>query len=138
MFNRQIIAVATLFSCCIPAFGDVSATQAYVELHKKELAATCYDDLLPLHAKASIAKNKMSKKEMDEMFPFLKSMMPIKVKVVSETVTGDSATLKLTATPNEPLKKGDSETTEGTVTLLREDGQWLLDNEKWQSKMELH
>jgi hypothetical protein len=138
MFNRQIIAVATLFCCCLPAFGDVSASQAYVELHKKELAATCYDDILPLHAKASIAKNKMTKKEMDEMFPLVKSLMPKYIKVIGETVTGDSATLKVTASPNEPLKKGDTETTEGTVTLLREDGQWKLDNENWHSKVDMH
>ncbi len=142
MLNRSMralfLAVALTLPCLSPVLADTTPGQAYLELHKKELAAKSYADIAVLRAKASIAQDKMDPKEQDQLFPLLKSLMPHDVTVVSEKVTGDSATLNVVAAPDPSLKPGDKETTTGVVELLKEDGQWKLNREKWDSKAELH
>ncbi len=109
----------------------ISPTNAYLEIHKTILAAKCYEDFLPVRAKASIAKDKpMSAADRSMMFPLMKELMIKNIRVTSEHIDGDVATLSVV--PAVPSK---NETTTGVVKLLMEGGKWKLDTEKWSSKM---
>jgi hypothetical protein len=100
------------------AHADQSPTDAYIELHAKELAAKSYEDLLPLRANDSIAEDKPTSAEEKKMiFPLVHEMMPKVVKVTKETVEGNSATLLVTVPTQAPNEMGMAATTTGTITL---------------------
>ena len=120
------------------AKGQTSPSQAYLQLHKKELAATCYEDLLPLRTKASIANDKpTSPAEKKMLFPLIKMLTPNQVSIMSEKIDGNKATLTVKALTS-PLPAGNSESTVGVIELGLEDGQWKLEKEKWESKTEIN
>jgi hypothetical protein len=138
MSRPGIMLIALIIIGIQPALSETSPTQAYLELHKKELAAKSYSDLVPLHSKSSLANDKMSKEEQEQMFPLFKSLLVKDVTVTKEIVNGDSATLEVKGAPEKGLKPGDTETIVGTILLSREDGEWKLDKEKWNSKVDMH
>ncbi len=112
-----------------------SATATYLELHKKELAATSYADILPLRSKTSIAHDKpMSNEEKKFLFPLFKSTLPKQVTIVNEQINGTSAILTATAKP-ETQNANTTEKTTGVIELTLEDGQWKIEREKWDSKV---
>lgn len=98
-----------------------------------------YDDYRKIVAKGDLGalRNVVSSdraKSIDDpdfkkMFPLIQQMEPKNVKYVSGTVDGDKAILNVTA-------KDGSETSTGTVTMMRQGGKWKVDNEAWKSKME--
>jgi hypothetical protein len=113
-------------------------TQAYLEIHKKELAAKSYADLLPIRSKASIAHDPpMSDEEKAQIFPLFHETLPKVVTVTGESVDGNKATVKATAAPEVPLKPGQTESTTGTITMVLEDGQWKIEKESWNSTSEM-
>lgn len=135
-------SIATLVALMITtgvAKGQTSPTpsQAYLQLHKKELAATSYEDLLPLRTKASIAADKQTTPaDKKQLFPLIHMLTPQKVSIMSERVDGNKATLTVKALTG-PLPAGTSESTVGVIDLSLEDGQWKLEKEKWESKSEV-
>jgi hypothetical protein len=140
MLNRVLTSVAVmLFATTGACFAGQSPTQAYIEIHKKELAANSYSDLLPIRSKASIAKDPpMTDEEKAQIFPLFKATLPKTVTVTGETIEGNKATVTATAAPDMDLKPGDKETTLGTITLVLEDGEWKMEKESWNSKAEMH
>ncbi len=119
----------------LAANAQNSPTASYLELHKKELAATSYADLLPLRSTTSIAHDKpMSKEEMDFIFPMFKATLPKNIAITNEQVKGTSAILKATAKP-ETANANTTETTVGEIELTLENGQWKIEHEKWDSKV---
>lgn len=119
--------------------ADQSPTQAYLEMHKKELAAKSYADIAALRSQRSIASEKAAGKELSEedqkmFFPLFKMTLPKVVKIVGEEIKGDEATLQATVPPGTDPKV--KETTTGTIVLFKENGEWKLDSEKWSSKIE--
>jgi hypothetical protein len=143
MLNRLKASLFVALLCSATAsFADetstLTPTQAYLEIHKKELAAKSYTDLLPLRSKASIAQDPpMSDEEKANIFPLFHETLPKVVTVTGETVDGTKATIKATAQPNEPLKPGQTETTTGTISMVLEDGQWKIEKESWNSSSEM-
>jgi hypothetical protein len=112
-----------------------SPTASYMDLHKKELAATSYADLLKVRSQTSIAHDKpMSKEEMNFIFPLFKATLPKDVVVTSEQINGTSAILKATAkTGARPANT--TEKTTGEIQLTLENGQWKIEHEKWDTKI---
>jgi hypothetical protein len=108
--------------------------QAYLEIHKRELAANSFEELLPLRSKASIANDKpMSAEEKKMFFPLFKMTAPKVVLITSEQVNGSKATVTAKAVTGK-LPEGTTESTVGVIDLVLEDGQWKLEKEKWESK----
>jgi len=140
MLNRlkASLFIALLFSTTA-SLAEETPTQAYLEIHKKELAAKNYADLLPVRSKASIAQDPpMTEDEKAQIFPLFHETLPKLVTVTGETIEGNKATVKATATPEQPLKPGDKDVTTGTITLVLEDGQWKIEKENWNSSIEAH
>lgn len=137
MVNSKCISLLAAFMCSASmALAGPSATEAYMELHQKELAAKSYEDLTKLRSKSSIANDKqISAEEKVALFPLFQATMPTKVKVLKENIEGNKATLDIEVPAVAPAN-GMVEHTTGTVTLELEDGQWKLFKESWQSKAE--
>ena len=98
-----------------------------------------YDDYRKILAKGDLnaLRNVVSAdraKSMDDpdfqkMFPLIQQMEPKNVKYVNGTVDGDKAILNVTA-------KDGSETSTGTVTMMKQGGKWKVDKESWKSRSE--
>lgn len=137
MRSQCLLLLFALAFSTAAAQADQSPTEAYMELHAKELNAKSYEDLLPLRAKDSIAEDKPTSAEEKKMiFPLMHEMIPKVVKVTKETLEGSKATLLVTVPTQPPNQMGMVETTTGTITLEKEDGKWKLFKEKWDSKSE--
>ena len=136
MNRLTLVSLSIIFQVsALAANAQNSPTAAYLELHKKELAATSYADLLPLRSTTSIAHDKpMSKEEMDFIFPMFKATLPKNITITNEQVKGTSAILKATAKP-ETARANTTETTVGEIELTLENGQWKIEHEKWDSKI---
>ncbi|MBS1957571.1 MAG: hypothetical protein JST89_25515 [Cyanobacteria bacterium SZAS-4] len=136
MNRLTLVSLSIIFQVSsLAANAQSSPTESYLELHKKELAATSYADLLPLRSTTSIAHDKpMSKEEMDFIFPLFKATLPKNITITSEQVKGTSAILKATAKP-ENANANTTETTVGEIELTLEKGQWKIEHEKWDSKI---
>jgi hypothetical protein len=68
----------------------------------------------------------MNTPDFKEMFPLIQAMQPKNIKVTGGAVDGDTATL--TATGNQD---GDKAT--GTISMVREGGNWKVSKESWSS-----
>jgi hypothetical protein len=124
-----LIVLASANTFGTPAMADQTATQAYLGLHDKELAAASYDDILKIRSRRSIAKDpKLTEQETKQFFEIIKAITPKKVEVKSEEVHGSEAIIHAIST-DDPNK-----TTSGTITLYKEVGEWKLDREKWETK----
>ncbi len=66
--------------------------------------------------------------EFKKMLGVIQAMQPKKVKIKSGSVDGDTATLL--------VDNLDEKSSSGTVTLVRESGQWKLMKEEWKSRAE--
>jgi hypothetical protein len=110
-----------------------SPTEAYMKIHKMELDAKSYDDLLVFRSKASIAHDgKVSQEEKANLFPLLKMMFVKNPKVTDEKIDGDKAIIHAAADSSEG---NTTEKATGEITLVWEDGQWKMEKEKWESKV---
>jgi hypothetical protein len=108
-----------------------SPSEAYMAIHKAELAAKSYEDLLSLRAKESIARDKpVSAVERKMMFSLMQQFMVKDIRVTGQKIEGNKATVYAV-----PVNESKNEHTTGVITLILEDGKWKLDTEKWQSKM---
>lgn len=129
----------TLIPLC--AFArDLSPTEAYLEMHKKEVEAKSFEDIRGLRSQRSIAAEKaagrtMTKEDEKMFFPLFKETLPKDVKIIGEVVKGNEATLSATVPPKNQDPKV-KESTTGTIVLFKEDGVWKLDSEKWSTKIE--
>jgi len=128
------VCVALLTLPVPAALALDSPTDAYLKIHQLELKMTKYEDTFAWRTKRSIAKDpKLSEKENNEIVGLMKMMMPLKVKVVSQAINGQEATLKAIADPL-PNEDPKSKTT-GTIIMLQENNTWKIDTEKWSTKV---
>jgi len=63
------------------------------------------------------------------MFPLIKAMQPTGVKVTGGAIDGTTATLLATG------KDGD-QTSNGTITMIKEGGAWKVEKEDWKTRSE--
>lgn len=126
----QILSVSSALAASRPS-------QAYLELHKKQLTAKKYEDLLPLRTKESISHDRpMTKAEAKEMFGLFKEMVPRKVTVLKEEILGDNATVTVEVVAGKPKSAASMvEQTTGLIYLHKEDGEWKLNDEDWHSEV---
>ena len=107
----------------------------YRQYHKQLLAASSVDEIKPFLCKKVVADIDGTPAPMKPMmFGLLQTMTPKDVLIVSENIDGDKATLTLKSAEAEKKVEGVSETTKGTVTLVREGALWKIDKETWDSK----
>ncbi|MDZ7638081.1 MAG: DUF4878 domain-containing protein [Bryobacterales bacterium] len=66
----------------------------------------------------------MNNPEFKDMLGLIQSMMPADIRVVKSTETGDTAELEL-------IGNDDGKEKEGTVTLVKMNGKWLVQGESW-------
>jgi hypothetical protein len=78
---------------------------------------------------AARAKEASSDPDFKKMFPLLQAMQPKGVKVTGGALNGNSATLLTTG-------KDESQTSNGTVSMVKEGGAWKVEKEEWKSKSE--
>ncbi|MBY0358366.1 MAG: hypothetical protein K2W82_10230 [Candidatus Obscuribacterales bacterium] len=117
-----------------PALAE-TPTEAYKELHKKELSATCYEDLVKLRSSRSVAKDPpQTPEEAKQFFTLLQFIMPKTVTVTGEEINGDEATVHAVAPPG--LGEDPATKTIGIIKLFKEKDGWKIDHEKWDSKVE--
>ncbi|HEY9677329.1 MAG TPA: hypothetical protein V6C76_04945 [Drouetiella sp.] len=134
MYRSALLLAGILQLTCIAANAQGSPTTSYLEIHKKELAATSYADLQALRSSTSIAKDKpMTKDELNFLFPLFKAGLPKQVTITNEKVNGTSAILEATG-ENEP-QAGVTDKTVGQIELTWEDGQWKIEHERWDTKV---
>jgi hypothetical protein len=82
--------------------------------------------------KKSVSKERLAAfddPDFKKMFPMIQSMQPKNVKITAGSIDGETATLVVEA-------KDEHETSNGTVTMVREGGAWKVANEDWKSKVE--
>jgi hypothetical protein len=103
--------------------------------------AQSVDEIKPYLTKARIAQVDASKPDEQKMlFGVIKMLTPQVVHVESESIDGDSATLKVDGekTPQpgteKDVLKGIGDKQSGTVTMQRSDGTWKVDKESWKGE----
>lgn len=104
-------------------------TAAYLGYRAALLKAKTLDQIRPHLAQAAIKMmDSMPAAERPMMFEMIRDLSSAvtNVKVVKETVTGDRATLEVTATDT-----GDKSTKKATVDVVREAGVWKFAKESW-------
>lgn len=110
--------------------ANQTATEYYLAYRAVLAKATSIDDLKPWHSKATRAKmDATPKDEAAMMFDIVKMLSDVTgLKVVKEEKTAAGVTLHVEALDSEKAK------TTGEVFLVREDGGWKLDRERWKSE----
>lgn len=131
-----VLAAAQLM-CGQSALAEDRPSQAYLDLHKKQLAAKRYEDLLPLRTRESVSQDRpMTKAEAKEMFGLFKDMVPKKVSVMKEEILGDNAKVTVEVIAAKPKSNSALvEETTGVIYMKRENGEWKLSDEDWHSEM---
>lgn len=113
---------------------QISPTETYMQYHNTLSTATTVDAVQPFMCKKVIKDIDETPADMkSKMFGLIKELTPKSVKVTSEKIEGDEATLSLEDTSAQSTPKGMNEKTDGAVTLVREDGSWKIDKESWNS-----
>jgi len=98
-----------------------------------------YDDYRKAFASGDLAKLRnaivpehaaqMDDPDFKKMFPLMQQLQPKNVKYLNGTIDGDTATLNLSS-------KDKTETSTGTVTMVKQGGKWKVDKESWKSTSE--
>jgi len=78
---------------------------------------------------AERAKQASSDPDFKKLFPLLQAMQPKGVKITSGALNGNSATLLAAG-------KDDNQTSNGTITMVKEGGAWKVEKEEWKSRSE--
>jgi hypothetical protein len=78
---------------------------------------------------AARAKEASSDPDFKKLFPLLQAMQPKGVKITGGAINGTSATLLATG-------KDDNQTSNGTITMVKEGGAWKVEKEDWKSRSE--
>ena len=117
-----------------PTSSASTPTEIFTEFRKKFDAAKTFDEALAINLdyvtknKVSEFKNQLTQVSAEmkaQLFPTIKLMIPplSSVTIVSEKITGDTATLS--------LKNNSDSKLVGTVTLKKESGVWKIEGEAW-------
>lgn len=78
---------------------------------------------------AARANEASSDPDFKKLFPLLQAMQPKGVKIVSGAIDGNNATLLTTG-------KDDDQTSNGTITMVKEAGLWKVEKEEWKTRSE--
>ncbi|PWT98958.1 MAG: hypothetical protein C5B53_06030 [Candidatus Melainabacteria bacterium] len=107
-----------------------------MQYHSALSTATAVDAVEPYMCKKVTKEIDETPADMKpKMFGLIKEFTPKSVKVTSEKIDGDQATLSLIDNSAQSTPRGITEKTAGTVTLVREDGTWKIDKESWNSNI---
>jgi hypothetical protein len=132
-----IMPILAILLCTISVSAkdeQLSPSDTYMQYHNALQTATAVDAVEPFMCKKVIKEIDETPAEMKpKMFGLIKELTPTTVKVESEKIEGDQATLKVIDASAQSTPKGINEKTDGSVTLVREDGTWKIDKESWNS-----
>lgn len=131
-FRLIAASILVLAFAWAPAFAqkaEQTATEFHLAYRVVFAKATPVDDIKPYHSKAVRAKMEATSKEDNAMmFDVVKMIGTVtNLKVVKETKTAAGVTLSVEAID------ADKKKTTGEVFLIREDGGWKLERERWSS-----
>lgn len=123
------VALALVPSIVLAGDPAGEGTKFYKEYRAAFAKAKSIDEILPFMAKERVAQVQQTPKEdRAKMFEMIKMMDVKDVKVTKETKTPAGFTLEVTGTGG----LGDGPTN-GTITIVREDGKLKIDKESWKS-----
>lgn len=112
----------------------------YKRYHQAMVNAKVYTDVTPYLTKATVKEMTATPaEERKMMFGMLVELCPKDVNVVSSTVEGDKANLKLVVGDGKPVFSENplvgktKEETKGEVLMVLEDGEWKIEKEKWKT-----
>lgn len=124
-----VIALSAASPTALAADPAGEGTKFYKEYRAAFAKAKSIDEILPFMAKERVAQVQQTPKEdRAKMFEMIKMMDVKDVKVTKETKTPAGFTLEVTGTGG----LGDGPTN-GTITIVREDGKLKIDKESWKS-----
>lgn len=114
----------------------LSPKETYLKYRTALAKAKEVKELCPYYCKRTIDQIEHTP-EADKpmMFGFMKETSPQVVQVISEDIKDNTASIKLTGKEAGPADPKVKETTEGTVTFIKEGGEWKIDKESWKSTM---
>ncbi len=145
MLKRHFVFGSLAFLAGVFAFGNcavladaLSPKDTYMKYRAALAKAKEVKEITPFLCKKSCEQiNQTPESDKPMMFGFMKETTPAVVQVISEEIKDDHASLKLSG-KEAGLAKADSsvkETTEGTVTFVKENGEWKIDKENWNSSI---
>ncbi len=123
------------------SFGaDAKATpeSVYNKYHQALVNAKTFEDVTPfLCAKGVKEMKETPAEERTMMFGFIKETCPKDVHIVSSTIDGETANLKLIVGDGKPVFADrpivgkTKEETKGECRMIVENGEWKVDKESW-------
>jgi len=133
-----LFALASMLTINTVGAAALSPTATYLKYRTALASATKIEELSSFLAKQVNDEIKQTPAEMKPMmFGLMKETTPQQVKVLSEDIQGDNANIALSS--EAPAAIGQSsiaaEITKGSVTLTKEDGEWKIKKESWDSKI---
>lgn len=136
-FGRLTLLASILLISSTAAFADaLSPKDTYLKYRAALANAKEVKEISTfLCKKANRQINETPENDKAMMFEMMKEMTPNEVQVVSEETKDEHATLKLTGNEPRPADKSIKEKIEGTVTFIKENGEWKIDKESWNSSI---
>jgi hypothetical protein len=129
--RRTVAALLLLFAVATGCSFGATPTKTYVAYRKAFDQAQSIDDLKPFMDQATIARvDAAPANERKGFFLMMKAMTEIvELKVVKETVTGDTAVLEATG-----VNVGSGSDARATVKMVKQAGAWKVQNESWKGE----
>ena len=142
MFSALILPVVVPIVSLLLLSGNIalantpSPKETYLKYRDALASANKVEDLTSYMCKKVIDDINHTPTDMKPMmFGLMKETAPKQVKVLSEEIKGDNATLALTST-GDTVSKNSSETSKGSVTFVKENDEWKINKESWNIKIE--
>ncbi len=133
-----LLFLSTAFGNNAAQAESLSPKDSYLKYKTALIAANKIEDLSSFYCKQVNEEIKHTPAEMKPMmFSLMKETSPQQVTIKSEDINGDSAKLSLVSAPADAKASPNViESTTGSVSFLREDGEWKIKKESWNSKIE--
>ncbi|MFP4497529.1 MAG: hypothetical protein ACLFQV_04900 [Vulcanimicrobiota bacterium] len=128
------LALVMFLGIALPAMAADTPEQVYAKINKA-IHARDVDELMKHVSEKSKQDLEKHKEDLPKMIKLIQVMTPEEYEIVDKQISGDTATLKLTAMMNF-FGMGEPKPAEGTVKMVKEEGQWKLDKEDWKQKGE--
>ena len=126
--TKRTVAALALLSASVTACSGATPTDAYRSYRKAFDQAKSVDELKPFMDEATIARVDAAPADQRKgFFLMMKAMTEIvDLKVVKETVTGETAVLEATG-----VNVGMGSDAHATVKMVKQAGAWKVQNESW-------
>lgn len=141
MTIRRILAISaatittTLLSAPANNAAEDSPSSAYQRYHQSLVEGKSDADLAVFRSAKVLSSNRGDKA--DQARALIRLMTPKSIRITGEKIEGDRATVSAEALDQDPMAKatGEKSKTFVKVTMVRETGQWKVEEEHWNTYM---